>query len=163
MQQPRRVTIHGHEREIASAHRARHASRPVVIPLSDPERQFLLYRLCDRTGTTDAVLHNVALGLIRSNWERDQVLHRLSEVINALRRGLSVIMVSPIDKALIVEAIQGNPYFAQMRDTDPRLTVSALRQADALRQRVSTALDQPIKRVPLGAGRSRLPDQPPVQ
>jgi hypothetical protein len=160
MHQQRQVTIHGHEREIASAHRHRLAPRPVVVPLSDPERQFLLYRLCDRTATTDAVLHNPDPGLIRSSWTRDQVLHRLSEIINALRRGHNAIMVSPIDKALVVQAIEGNPYFAQMHLSDPRLTVDALRQANALRERIAAALERRIARVPLGAGlRSRLPDK----
>lgn len=156
----RRVTIHAHEQEIASAHRARNAPRPVVVPLSDPERQFLLYRLCDRTAMTDAVLHKPVPGQIRTNWTRDQVLHRLAEVIDALRHGRNVIMISPIDKALVIEAIEGNPYFAQMKDHDPRLTVDAVKQADALRARVSTALDRRIERVRLGAGRRRLPDQP---
>jgi hypothetical protein len=156
MHQQRQVTIHAHEREIDSAHRHRLAPRPIVVPLSDPERAFLLYRLCDRTNTTDAVLHQPD-GQISRSWNRDQVLHRLGEIINALRRGRDIIMVSPIDKALVVHAIEGNPYFAQMKLSDPRLTVAALKQANALRERIAAALERRIARVPLGAGRSRLP------
>lgn len=128
--------IKGIERPIDPAHSA-HA-KPVVISLSAPERMFLLYRLADRTNTIEAVLHNPPAGKHLCPWNRD------------------LIIVSPLDRALTVQGIEGNPYFAQMRDADPRLTPDALRQANALRERLAALLAVQIARVPLGQGRRRI-------
>ena len=154
----RQILLAGHEIELAPVRRHRRAPVPIVFTMTTPERMFMLYRLADRAAMADRILHThpVSAGSIARVWSRDQVLDRLDAIIDVLRRGQSLIIVSRLDRLLAIEAIEGNPYFAQMRSDDPRLTVAAVRAANALRCRLSAALGKRIGQINLGPGRKRL-------
>jgi hypothetical protein len=130
--------------------------RPIVIPLSRAERLFLLCRLRDIVGTAEAILHHPAHGSHVTPWVRPQVVSRVAEFRQALRDGAeSLVVIGGLSEAILAEAIHGNPYFAAMSDWDPRLCPEAIRQADALRLKISRAIRHPVGPVPLGAGRVR--------
>ena len=148
--------IPGVETQIASA-RSAHRNKPIIVSLSMAERAFLLYRMADRTASIEAVLHEQRTGELCSPWDRDTVADHLSGMLGVLRRpGRDLIVISQLDKLLVIQGIECNPYFAQMRDGDPRLNIAAVRKANALRQRLAALFDRPIARIPLGAGRTRL-------
>lgn len=157
----RQVVLAGHEIELAPARRSKHSARPVVFPMSAAERRFMLYRLQDRGAMADAIrlFHPESTEAITWRWSREQVLERLDSMIDTLLRGRDLILISRLERLLAIEAIEGNPYFAQMRASDPRLTVAAVKAADHLRSRLAVALDKRIRRVNLGAGRKRLVEQ----
>lgn len=154
----RQIVLAGHEIEAAPARRHRRLERPVVFPMSLAERQFMLFRLADRTAMADWILHRhpVSIQAMLPGWSRDQVLEHLDNMISVLRSGRNLILVSRLDKLLAIEAIEGNPYFARMDESDKRLTVAGVRAANALRERLAAALDKRIGRINIGAGRKRL-------
>lgn len=147
--------VAGVEYRIGSVRGARRY-KPVIIPLSPAERGFLLYRLADRTASIECVLHAQRTGHSVSPWDRDTVHRHLDRMIDALRRGRDLIAITELDKLLIVQAIEQNGYFAQMHGADPRLSIDAVKRADALRGRLAAMLARPIGKIPLGAGRTRL-------
>jgi hypothetical protein len=160
----RSFALAGHEIERAPARRSIRTDPPIVFPLSQAERRFLLYRLADRGAVADRILHthSTSTRQMLPSWSRDQVLTRIDALIDSLRRKEVVIFISRLDRLLAIEAIEGNPYFAQMHESDPRLTVAAVRAAESLRQRLSASLGKRIGRVPLGPGRKRLSEPDPV-
>jgi hypothetical protein len=150
------TTIYGHEQLVGIVRRSRSQPKPIILALSPGERLFLLHRLKDRTATADAIVHHPPQGAHLSPWTRDQVLARLSTMIETLRGGRDLIVINLLDKRLVIEAIEGNSYFSNMHSTDPRLTADAVRAADALRRRIASAIGCRIKKIKLGAGRVRL-------
>lgn len=114
--------VPGVERQIASARSAQRC-RPICIPLSDIERKFLLFRLADRTRSIEAVLHAQRIGETISPWTRDQVANKLSILIDSLRLGRVLIVITPLEKLLIAQGIAENPYFRLMHASDPRLNI----------------------------------------
>jgi hypothetical protein len=150
--------IPGVETQIASA-RSAQRNKPIIVSLSMAERHFLLYRMADRTASIEAVLHEQRTGELCSPRDRDTVADHLNGMTRVLHRpGHGLIVISTLDKLPVIQAIERNPYFAQMRDTGPRLNIGAVRKAGALRQRLAALFDRPIARIPPGAGRTRLVD-----
>jgi hypothetical protein len=135
--------------------------KPIYLPLSLTQRRFLLYRLADLTATAEAILHRKAPAGSAPRWSREQVLGKTAGLVAALRTAPNVFILGDIDKAIVIEGIEGNRYFAQMADDDPRLCAAGIAQADALRLILQTKLKQPIRPVPLGRPRLRLPAPPP--
>jgi hypothetical protein len=150
--------VQGVEALVGHTRRTGQRCRAISIPVDPATCRFLLARLKDVSGTTEAIVHRPPPGQMISPWNRDHVVQRVRGWVQALRDNpRHIFVITPLDRAVIVEAIEGNRYFADMHDTDPRLTVDAVRQANALRERIATALGQQIRRVPLGDGRRRLP------
>lgn len=148
--------------EIAAppARRSTWSARPIPIPLTPAEAMFLLYRLADLTAVAEAIAHHPAPGKMVSPWSREQIIRRAIAIVKVLRRGQPLWVLTPLDTALIVQGIEGNPYFARMADDDPRLTPTAARAANALREKVQKALGRPVGRVPLGGERRRVAEPP---
>lgn len=150
--------VHGVEEYIGVVRRTRPHPKPIHIPLTGTERRFLLFRVADITAITEAILHHPEPGAHLTSHTRESVIRHVIGMRNTLRRDdRELLMSTPLDKRLVVDAIENNPYFAQMHDTDPRLTVAAVRQANALRLKVAGLLGLRIAKVPLGQGRKRLP------
>lgn len=146
------------EIQIGVARRAKNSPKPVVLPISAAECLFLLYRVADVTATAEAIVHHPDESKHISPWSRQQVVVRVVELVRHLReKPARLYLISRLDKAIIINAIEANPYFARMADGDPRLTVDAIRMAEHFRSRLQTALGQQVRRVPLGKGRSRIP------
>ena len=137
----------------AVARRSRKLVKPIFLPLSQTQRKFLLYRLADLTATTEAVLHHPPQGRIISQWSREQILTKVRGLVAVLRSDANVFVLGDMAKAIVVEGIEGNPYFVQMHDTDPRLCSAAIAQADALRLMLQVKLKCSIKPVPVGRPR----------
>jgi hypothetical protein len=136
------------------ARRSKKLVKPVYIPLTQAQRKFLLFRLQDLTGSTERVLHHPPHGRIISQWTREQILNHCAGLVRILRSdGEHLLVIGAIQKALIVQAIECNPYFVDMHDSDPRLCSAAIAQADALRLVMQATLHCPIKPVPLGRKR----------
>jgi hypothetical protein len=152
--------IPGIEVAAAPARRGARIPRPITLAISNAERLFILHRIKDVAGTAEAVVHSPAADEYVSPWTRQQAVSRILAMVQALRKEVPVLLViSNLDKAILVNAIEANPYFADMHDADPRLTVDAVRQANTLRERLARALGVSIKRVPLGAGRTRISEK----
>ncbi len=150
--------VHGVEEYIGVVRRTRPSPKPIHIPLTETERRFLLFRIADITATAEAILHHPEPGAHIAPYTREGVTRHVVGMRNALRRDDRELLLStPLSKAVLIQAIENNPYFAQMHDTDPRLTVAAVRQAEALRMKVAGLLNRKIAKVPLGEGRKRLP------
>jgi hypothetical protein len=149
--------IPGIEIPSAPARRAKRSPKPIVIQTSAAERLFVLARIANITATVEAILHHPPPSHHLSPWTREQVVRRVVTFVDVCRINRpNLFIISPLDRAVITNAIEANPYFAQMADGDPRLTVAAVRLAEAFRARVARALKQQIHRVPLGAGRRRI-------
>jgi hypothetical protein len=149
--------VRGVETEIAPVRRSQWRPPALLLPVSPAECKFLLARLADIAATTEAIVHNPRGNVHISPWTRQQVTLRVAALVKTLRAlPQHVFIVTPLDRRIQIEAIEGNPYFAQMHDSDPRLTIAAVKQANALRERLATLLGQKIRPVPLGAGRTRL-------
>jgi hypothetical protein len=149
----------GIETAIAPVRRSKGRPHAIVVAVSPAECKFLLARLADVSATAEAIVHHPRPGHHISSWDRHHVVEKLIAIVRVLRTPpANLFIVTPLERLIFVEAIENNPYFAAMHDSDPRLSVGAVRQAEALRQRLATALGQPIARVPLGRGRTRLPE-----
>lgn len=137
--------------------RSRYHAKPVTIPLDGAACRFLLVRLADVTATTEAIIHHPSPGQMISPWSRSSVVGHVRRWVDILRAlPPHVLVISLIDRAIVVQAIEGNPYFARMADDDPRLTIEAVRAANAVRERFRAALRMPIGRISLGSGRRRI-------
>lgn len=153
--------VKGIEIDAGTVRRSGFTNRPIAVRLTRAERAFLLHRIGDITATAEAILHNPHAGKMISPWSRDHVVQRIVQLRNTLREDRDVFfLISSLDRAIFIDAIVHNSYFAAMHDTDPRLTIDAVRQANALRDRLAAAIGQRIARVPLGVGRTRLPQGP---
>ena len=141
--------IPGIETPIASARRARFTNQLVAIPLSEPERAFLLLRLADISATANAMLHGEQEGEYRPLWGRREVVSRLRDLVSDLRRHEVLKVTNAVQRRALREAIEGNPYFARMGDDDPRLFPAAIARANALRIRLARALEIRIGPVPV--------------
>lgn len=122
---------------------------PIQLKLTRPQRLFLLYRLSDIADTTDAIVDNPPTGQMTSPWTRAQIINRAASLVTALRDGRELLLVGEAVKAILVEAIEGNLYFAQMEADDPRRNEAAIAQADALRKLLQRVLARPIRPIPL--------------
>lgn len=152
--------LRGIEIEAPMVRRDRRLSKAIVIPLSPAEAAFLLQRVANVSATAEAIVHHPAAGQMISPWTRHHVVEKIVYLRENLRRGPGALFViTALDRAILVDAFEHNPYFAAMGDDDPRLTADAVRQAERFRARAQAALAQPIRRVPLGQGRSRLADK----
>jgi hypothetical protein len=149
--------VRGIEMPIAPVRRSGSAIRPLMLQLSSAEAMFLLCRVANISRASEAILHHPAAHEHRSAWSRSQVVERVTTMNRYLRQNPNrIFLITRLDREIIVDAVEHSPYFAEMDDRDPRLTVDAVRQADALRVRLSHLLRQPIAKVPLGTGRSWL-------
>ncbi len=63
---------------------------------------------------------------------------------------MALYLTSPLDKAIVAEAIGGNQYFLRMNEGDPRLNLAAVRQMEALRERAQFQRRYAIRPVQLG-------------
>lgn len=130
-----------------------------IINPSGLECDFLLHRLRDLTGTAEVIMqHQRDLGVLRC-WEESYIITRMLIITDQLLRRLPVYLYKAVDRAILIEAIEGNRFFADMADDDPRLNVSAVRLATTLRRQVVGLLREPIGYVKLGEGRLRLPER----
>lgn len=144
--------------EYTWTHGAKQRRRLLVttIPITPSEQKFLLVRLCDVSGTAEAIVHHPRGHRHISPWDRHQAVSKILGMVDALRRHPEVLMVlGDLAVAIVREAFEGNPYFARMASDDPRLCAAAIRQVDALHLKVSQTLGIRIGPVPLGQGRSR--------
>jgi hypothetical protein len=99
----------------ARAHRWRRTA--VTIPLDSAERLFLLARLAGVAGTAEATLHRVdPLEGLRPAWERHQVVARVAMIVRFLRQpdATHLLIYGAIQTRVMVEAIEGNPYFRRV-------------------------------------------------
>lgn len=150
------AVVAGVEDQIGVTRRDRRLNKVVSIDLTNAERVFLRHGLLDVGAAMYAIMNNTK-GNIVVPWDRGQVHAGITRMRDELSRGaLVLLIIKPLDYRVVTHAIEGNPYFADMRDDDYRLTVAQVRAAEALRRKVSIALGRPIGRVPLGEGRDRL-------
>lgn len=151
--------VKGIEIEVAPVRRAADSPRPIVLHLTKIERAFLLFRIKDVSATAESILHHPSTGQMVSPWTRDMVVQRVLNIRDHLRRADkdTLFVLGPLDKMIVADAIEHNPFFAMMHDSDPRLKADSVRQANALRERVNRAFGWRIASVPLGKGRTRLP------
>ncbi len=146
--------IRGIKSPAAPATRNSRLNFAVVIPLDAAERTFLLCRLADITSTAEAILHPVRPGVHLPPWGRHQLVEKIAVIVKKLRTPeYPFLVVGAAQKAILAEAIEGNPYFARMVDDDPRLCASAIRRADLLRLKLVRLLGLQIGPVPLGRKR----------
>ena len=136
--------------------RPRRGTVQATVPLTPAERAFLLVRLADMRATTEAILHHPAGNLHVCPWSRRQILDAVLSWVDILRyTDRPALIGGGVRNAVLVEAIEGNPYFVRMSDGDPRFNAGAIKRADALRLKLIRAIGQHIGPVPLGAGRKR--------
>jgi hypothetical protein len=148
--------IPGIEIPIDPVRRHRHSTKPVTIPLSKAERAFMLYRMADVSRVVDAICHNPKPGEMVSPWPREAVVRRTREMVKTLRSEHTLLLIGPLEKLIVTDAIERNDYFSSMDDGDPRLSPGQAKAANALRERLQSAIGERIGQVPLGAGRARL-------
>jgi hypothetical protein len=141
----------GIEEQIASVRRKKGHSTAQTLSVSPAECRFLLACIADVSATAEAIVHHPGPGLHISPWDRQHVVDKLLVFVEALRRKPpNLFIITQLDRAILIHAIERNPYFALMHDSDPRLTVDAIRQANALRERAQAVLNTRLARIPLG-------------
>lgn len=123
----------------------------ITVPLTTEERNFLLHRLGCVSQVIDTILDRPIQpgGKLKPQWERQNLQRAAWQLIDALRQYPSILIVGDLQKALIVEAIEGNKYFV-LPNGDPRLSTFAIRKAEALRFKLSNALHRPIRQFSIG-------------
>jgi hypothetical protein len=84
------------------ARRDRKLVKPILLPLTQTQRKFLLFRLADLTSTTEAVLHHPPHGRIISQWSREQILCKVRGLVAALRSDSNVFILGDIAKAIFI-------------------------------------------------------------
>ena len=109
--------------------------RRTVIQLEPEEHAFLLYGLYKVSTISKAVIGYPSRTLMK--WTRPQVSRRVTAMCRILRdEVMAISLTSPLDEAIIAEAIGGNLYFVEMEAGDSRLNAEAVYQIQALRKRV---------------------------
>ncbi|HTB47050.1 MAG TPA: hypothetical protein VK741_25760 [Acetobacteraceae bacterium] len=137
--------------EVAAPARSR-TRRPVLLNLDDIERALLLHRLADVAGTAEAILHRPPPpGEHVARWQRAQVIARVVSLVAVLRHGRPLLVLSDIDRAVLIEGIEGNRWALALPAADIPLLRAAAQRADALRLKLSRAIDRPIGRMALPA------------
>jgi hypothetical protein len=125
--------------------------RRILIQVDPDERSFLLHGLCDVSATHKAIVDHPPSWLVISMWTDQQVTDRIAKLCRMLREEvMALFLTSPLDKAIIAEAIGGNRYFVQMQAGDPRMNADSVSQIIALRERVQFQLRCAIKQVQVG-------------
>jgi hypothetical protein len=122
-----------------------------TLPLTDAERMFLLHRLGAVSSVVEAILHPDVPLQMRPQWTRQQMVDHAWTLIRVLRAKPYVLLLSRIDRRLLVEAIEGNTYFMRPAG-DPRIKLEYIRQAEALRRKMELAVGSRVRRFKIGLG-----------
>jgi hypothetical protein len=123
----------------------------IALDLDAAERLFLLVRLTHVREVADAVMAGSG-GVYTMLWTRDQVVGRVRSMALFLRADppKSLHVFGTLMVQVLKDAIENNPYFAQMADHDPRFCVAAIRRAETLRRKLQRLLKVSIVPVFLG-------------
>jgi hypothetical protein len=123
----------------------------VTVPITEAERTFLLLGLQDVVRTVKAVLHGRAPPgtQLAPQWSRQMLVQHTWKMINTLRHGGRLLLVGAAQQRLLIEAIEGNPYFILDND-DPRLNARAIRLPDELRFKIQRIVKRPVRRFQIG-------------
>lgn len=136
------------------AARAPPLPKPVPVDLDEVERTFLLVRLADVGAVADAITSRPPPHAWRFPWDRDRVVHATRRVVGLLRQPVEqpilVFTGYGLATMVLIEAIEGNPYFVRMPPGDPRRNGQAIQRAEAVRRKLRAALGVPIGPVPRG-------------
>jgi hypothetical protein len=134
-------------------------SPTVVLRLTDEERAYLLNRIADVSATTEAVQHRPRQGEHISPWTREIVVAHVIRIRDALRTRALILLLSDLDCRIIAEGIEGNRYFTNMREGDPRFHPRAIHKAHECRRKIIAAIGYTMSNIDLGVnGTKKKPD-----
>lgn len=122
----------------------------VTLRLTAAERLFLSYRLADAEGIAQVINDRDMQGQMRPRWPVERILQKIDLMHGATFLPEPILMIGELDRAIIVEAFEGNRFLIDMAGHDEDFTSHIAACVKGLRRKLEQRLGRKIKQ-PAGA------------
>jgi hypothetical protein len=144
---------------LAPGWRHRFMEAPPVLYLEPRERLFLRMRVDHWQEMVGVMLSRVDEGTLAPPYTQGDLLVAARAVNRWLRAEgpRPLVVVDVAIAAVLIEAIETNPYFSRMPDNDPRLCAPAIAAAEIVRDKIAEVCGKRPGPIPLGLNRRSRP------